>query len=124
VRPDEEKGGRLRYAGIGLASGLLSGLLGVGGGIVIVPLLVLASGMGQHRAHATSLAAIVPIAAVGAAAFAIEGEIDVGVALLFATGSIVGAPWGGRVMAGMSEGSLRLLFGVLVLVVGVTMMFP
>lgn len=123
MRTDEEDVGLLGYAGIGVASGLLSGLLGVGGGIVIVPLLVLASGMAQRRAHATSLAAIVPIAAVGAGTFAFEGEVDAGVALLFAVGSIVGAPWGGRVMARMSERSLRLLFGALVVVVGVTMMF-
>lgn len=102
---------------VGLAAGVLSGLLGVGGGIVIVPLLVAVVGLSQHRAHATSLAAIVPIAAVGAAAFAIEGNIDYGVGALLAIGTLVGAPLGARFMARTQEGPLKLMFGILMLVV-------
>ncbi|MQB00924.1 MAG: TSUP family transporter [Actinobacteria bacterium] len=67
---------------IGLVAGLASGLLGVGGGIVMVPLLTAFVGLDQHRAHATSLAAIVPIAAVGALTFALSDSIDVGLASL------------------------------------------
>jgi uncharacterized membrane protein YfcA len=64
--------------GIGSAGGLLAGLFGVGGGIVMVPLLVIVCGFSQHRAHAMSLTGIVPIAAVGAIAFALQGQVDAG----------------------------------------------
>jgi uncharacterized membrane protein YfcA len=117
----EERGRPGQFLAVGVLSGLFSGLLGVGGGIVIVPLLVIVAGMSQHRAHATSLAAIVPIAAVGAITFAAEGEVDAGVALLLAAGSLLGAPAGARWMAGMSEGALKTWFGSLVAVVGVVM---
>jgi uncharacterized membrane protein YfcA len=102
---------------VGLAAGMLSGLLGVGGGIVIVPLLATVVGLSQHRAHATSLAAIIPIAAVGAVAFAVEGNVDYGIGTLLAIGTLVGAPLGARVMARAGEGPLKLMFGFLMLVV-------
>ena len=106
----------------GLAAGLLSGLLGVGGGIVMVPLLVAVMGLTQHRAHATSLAAIVPIAAVGALTFAAEDAIDWRVAVLLAVGALVGAQVGARLMAGTSEGVLRMLFAALMIAVGAQML--
>ena len=61
---------------VGLGAGVVGGGLGVGGGIILVPLLV-AIGFDRHRAHATSLAAIVLISAAGATSFAVDGEIDV-----------------------------------------------
>ncbi|MFN2490688.1 MAG: sulfite exporter TauE/SafE family protein [Actinomycetota bacterium] len=107
----------------GLTAGVASGLLGVGGGIVMVPLLTLV-GFTQHRAHATSLAAIVPIAAVGAATFAFAGEVDYAVAAALAAGSLVGAPIGARVMARAGEGPLKVMFGVLMLAVAVRLLWP
>jgi uncharacterized membrane protein YfcA len=107
--------------GIGCAGGLLAGLFGVGGGIVMVPLLVIACGFSQHRAHAMSLAGIVPIAAVGAIAFALQGEVDAGIAGLLAAGSLVGAPLGARILDRTSEAHLRIAFGVLVLTVAVSL---
>lgn len=104
--------------GIGLVAGLASGLFGVGGGIVMVPLLVWLLRSDQHGAHATSLAAIVPIAAAGAATFALNGEIDYAIAAGLAAGSVIGAPIGVRLMAATPERSLRILFGVLQVVVG------
>lgn len=103
---------------IGLAAGVVSGLLGVGGGVVMVPLLVTVVGLTQHKAHATSLAAIVPIAAVGAATFAIAGAVDYAVAALLAIGSLVGAPLGARIMARSGEGALKIAFGILLMLVG------
>ena len=109
---------------IGLAAGLASGLLGVGGGIVMVPLLTMLAGFTQHRAHATSLAAIVPIAAVGAATFAFEGEIAYPIATLLAAGSLIGAPIGARIMARASEGMLTTMFGLLMLAVSIQLLWP
>ena len=77
---------------IGAFAGVASGLLGVGGGIVMVPLLTIFVGFNQHRAHATSLAAIIPIAAAGATRFAIGDSIDYGLGALLALGAIMGPP--------------------------------
>lgn len=103
--------------GSGVAAGVMSGLLGVGGGVVMVPLLVLVARQSQHEAHATSLAAVVLMGAVGAATFAAEGEVDVPVALALAAGSLFGAPLGARIMASIAEGPLKIAFGLLMLVV-------
>lgn len=103
---------------VGLAGGVFSGLLGVGGGVLIVPLLVTVVGLSQHRAHATSLAAIIPIAVVGAAAFAVEGNVDYRVGALLALGTLVGAPLGARFMARTGEGPLKLMFGIIMLLAG------
>jgi hypothetical protein len=101
----------------GLVAGLMSGLLGVGGGIVMVPLLVFVARHDQHHAHATSLAAVIAIGIVGATTFAADGEVDVKLAALLAIGSLVGAPLGARVMDRTPEGSLKIAFGCLMIVV-------
>lgn len=103
---------------IGLAAGVLSGLLGVGGGIVIVPMLVLLAGSSQKRAQATSLAAVIPIASVGAATYAADGEVSFGLAALIAVGSLIGAPLGARLMSRMSESTLKIIFGCILLAMG------
>src|SRR5439155_17635113 len=79
---------------IGLAGGLLSGLLGVGGGIVMVPLLVLWARFGQRDAHAASLGAIIPISIAGIATYGIAGEVKIGPAIALAAGSVFGARLG------------------------------
>lgn len=109
---------------IGAIAGLVSGALGVGGGIVMVPLLVLLAGLPQHRAHATSLAVVIPIAAVGAATYLADGSSEPLVALPLALGAVVGAPVGARVMASMSEKRLKAVFGVIVLLMGVLLAWP
>jgi len=108
----------LELALIGLVAGISSGLFGIGGGTVIVPLLVWRLGFEQHRAHATSLAAIVLIAVAGSATFATDGEIDLEIALALALGGVIGAPLGARVMAGLDADRLKAAFGVLVFIVG------
>ena len=103
----------------GLGAGVMSGLLGVGGGVVMVPLLVLVAGLSQHQAHATSLAAVILMGAVGAATYAADGEVDVELGVALAAGSLVGAPLGARLMARTPEGRLKITFGVfMVLVAG------
>ncbi len=102
----------------GLLAGVLSGLLGVGGGILFVPLL-LALGLGQVEAAATSLLAIVPTAAVGAYRQSRYGNLRVRAALLIGAASIVGVEIGVRIATGLSEQTLRRLFGVLLIAVAV-----
>jgi uncharacterized membrane protein YfcA len=101
---------------VGVAAGALSGLFGVGGGILIVPGLVLLLGMGQRQAHATSLAAIVPIAVSGAAGYALERAVDWPVAGLLTLGSAAGAVAGTQALRRVPERGLRVIFaGFLVL---------
>lgn len=97
-------------ASIGAVAGFLSGLFGVGGGVLIVPALVLILGMQQRIAHGTSLAAVVPISIVGASAYLLNGSVDLRVAGLMMLGTVVGAMWGARLLAWMPDGILRWLF--------------
>jgi uncharacterized membrane protein YfcA len=107
---------------IGFAAGAASGLLGVGGGIVMVPGLVLVLGATQHQAHATSLAAIVPIGAVGFAIFALHGEVNYAIAGLLVLGALIGAPVGARAMSRVPERPLALVFAVVLVVAGVRLL--
>lgn len=84
----------VKYVFIGLLAGLLSGLFGVGGGTVIVPLLVLLCGFDQRLAAGTSLAAILPTALVGVISYAATGSVSWLAALLLALGAVVGAQIG------------------------------
>ena len=106
---------------IGAVAGVLSGLFGIGGGIVMVPALVMV-GLGQHRAQATSLAAIVPIAIVGAALFGRADSVDVGAAVVLSAGSLVGARAGALLMHRLSEVVLARVFAALLVVVAVLML--
>jgi uncharacterized protein len=103
--------------GIGALAGLTAGLFGVGGGVVIVPPLVAYAGLSQHQAHATSLAAIVPIAAVAGTRFAVDGSVDWSAAALLSVGTLLGAPVGAWLLARTSAGTLNVAFGAFMLIV-------
>jgi uncharacterized membrane protein YfcA len=105
---------------IGFAAGLLSGGFGIGGGIILVPLLV-AVGMGRHRAHAPSLASIFPIAAAGAIVFALSGEVEIGLGVAVGLGGVVGSIGGASLMNKMSTRSLSVLFSLVLLAAGIRM---
>jgi uncharacterized protein len=122
--PPSTKASTPTLLAVGLVAGLLSGLLGVGGGVVIVPALVLATGFTQHEAHATSLLAVIPIAAVGAVTYAIDDSVSLQIAALLAAGGLVGAPIGAKAMAKMSEATLKIVFGCLIIVLGVLLVLP
>lgn len=102
---------------VGAVGGLLSGAFGVGGGIVMVPLLMWFVGMDQRRAAATSLVAIVPSAIAGTIQYLVLGEVDVAAGLIVAVGGIAGSLVGTRLLRTLSLAWLRWLFiGLLVLV--------
>ena len=100
-----------KLAAIGVCGGLLSGLLGVGGGVVMVPLLVLWASYGQRDAHAISLGAIIPISIAGIATYGIAGEVRWWDALALAAGSIVGAQIGAGILTRIDERLLKVIFG-------------
>lgn len=103
---------------LGLAAGVLSGVFGVGGGILFVPTL-LALGLGQVEAAATSLLAIVPTAAAGVIWQRASGNLRLRAALVVGVTSILGAEVGVRIAKAVDEDLLRRAFGVLLLVVAV-----
>jgi uncharacterized membrane protein YfcA len=102
---------------IGLVAGVVAGLLGVGGGVLFVPGLVLFLGLGQHAAEATSLLAIVPVAVVGTYRQDRYGNVNRRDALLVGVLSLLGAA-GGVVLANAVTGALlRDAFAALTLLV-------
>jgi uncharacterized membrane protein YfcA len=106
---------------IGVVGGVLSGLLGVGGGVIMVPLLVLWAGYRQREAHAASLGAIIPISIAGIATFGAAGAVRVPEAAALAAGSIVGARVGAGMLSRIDERLLKLVFGVFLVAVAVLM---
>lgn len=112
---------QLKFAGAGFVVGVLSGLLGVGGGIFLVPILVTYFNITQHIAQATSMAIIIPTALIGSIIYGIHGNIDVNLALNLIVGSIVGASIGARLMKKVPASRLKQLFALLLIFVGVRM---
>jgi uncharacterized membrane protein YfcA len=100
----------LKLMAIGTAAGLFSGLFGVGGGSVIVPLLVLLLGYGERAATATSLAAIVFIAGFAAAAQGLYGNVHVGYAALIGIPAVGGVLLGTWLQQRLRARSIALLF--------------
>lgn len=105
-----------RAVAIGLAAGLLSGLFGVGGGILIVPALVFGLGLDQRLAHGTSLAAIIPIAIGGLITFQLAGEVDWVIAGWLIAGSVVGAVIGTELLQHIPRRPLIIAFSALLAV--------
>ena len=100
----------------GLAGGFLSGLFGVGGGLVMVPLLMWLAKVDQRKASATSLIAVIPAAITGAIGYGLGGRINFTIAAIMGVGAIVGAPIGTWLLRTLSLGWLRwLLIGMIVL---------
>jgi uncharacterized membrane protein YfcA len=97
---------------LGLAAGVMSGLFGVGGGILFVPTLI-ALGLGQIEAQATSLLAILPTVAVGAANQRRYGNLRVRTAVVLGVASVFGVEIGARIATSLPETTLRRLFTVL-----------
>lgn len=117
--PGSRPASPVRLAIVGVLGGLLSGAFGVGGGILMVPLLIVLAGMDQRRAAATSLAAIVPTAVVGSIAYFANGEVDLAAAGLVAAGGIAGSWIGSHLLRRLPLGWLRWGFIALLVLVAV-----
>jgi uncharacterized membrane protein YfcA len=110
---------------IGLAAGVFSALLGVGGGLIMVPAMVYLLRIRQHRAHGTSLVVILPAAIAGVSQYAEQGNVDWRIALLLAIGGVGGAVVGARLSAAIRAPDLKRFFGIFVVVTGMLMIiFP
>ena len=107
---------------IGLVAGLFSALFGVGGGIVIVPLLLLLHRFRERIAMATSLVAILFTAVVGAVTYALHGEVKPGAAMLVGIPAVFGAILGTALQQRMSTRWLSLAFAALLVGVAVNLL--
>ena len=109
---------------IGLGSGVVSGIFGIGGGVIVVPALVYLAGFSQHMAIGTSLAILLP--PVGLAAvieYYRHGHVDLKVALIVALGLFLGAWAGARFANRLSGPHLRMAFGIFVVCLGVYIIY-
>lgn len=111
----DRRAGLARAAAVGLVAGFLSGMFGVGGGILIVPALVLALAFDQKLAHGTSLAAVLPIAASGLVAYIVDDKVDWPVAAALAAGAVAGAVIGTHVLHLLPQRAVAIAFAVLLL---------
>lgn len=105
----------------GVVAGVLSGMLGIGGGIVLVPVMVSLLGLSQHEAHATSLAVIVATAAASTFVYGLHGQLDFSIAAMLTVGSVIGAALGSCWMSKIPAVQLKRMFGVFLVLVGLRM---
>jgi uncharacterized protein len=113
---------RARYFGIFLVAcfcGICSGLVGIGGGVILVPLLVLLFHFEQHRAQGTSLVALVPpTGALAFLAYYRAHEVNIRVGALIIPGIFFGGILGGMVATTISPRKLRLVFAIFLMILG------
>jgi uncharacterized protein len=114
----------LQLATIGTAAGAFSGLFGVGGGTIIVPLLVIWLGYGEREATGTSMAAIIVIAALAVTLQGIYGNVDPDKAALVGVPAIGGAIAGTALQQRLPERAISLLFAALLVVVAIELIVP
>jgi uncharacterized membrane protein YfcA len=108
---------------VGIGAGFLSGVFGVGGGILVVPGLMVFVKMDQRRAHGTSLAAVLPISLASLITYWAHDHVDWPVALWLTVGALVGAYVGASLLAVISKRNLALVFAVVLGIVGVRLFF-
>ena len=109
---------------LGLAAGILSGLLGIGGGILIVPVLVLGFGLSQHLAQGTTLALMVPpIGLLAAWTYYKHGNVDIKIAALICLGFFFGGLIGAKCASSINPLMLKKLFGIAMLIAALKMIF-
>lgn len=109
---------------IGLLGGLFSGLLGVGGGIVMIPLMIFALGFSQHEAQGTSLAILaVPVTLIAAYNYYNAGHVNWKYAAVIAVTFVVGAYFGSKFAISIDQGMLKKVFGFVLIIVALRLIF-
>jgi len=109
---------------IGLVSGIASGLLGIGGGVIMIPALVYFFGLSQHQAQGTTLAVMVlPIGLLAAIKYYQAGNVNVGIAVFIALGFFVGGLIGALIAQPVADIWLKRIFGVFMLFIALDMIF-
>ena len=109
---------------LGLLAGVLGGLIGIGGGVIIVPILVFVFKYEQHLAQGTTLALLLPpIGILAAWSYYQQGQMDVRAAVLICLGFVVGGFFGAKLALVMPQEILRKVFGVAMLLIALNMIF-
>lgn len=109
---------------VGLGAGLLSGMFGVGGGILVVPALVLLLHMDQRRANGTSLGAVLPISLSSLITYWSHGNVDWWMAVWLAIGALIGAVFGTRWIHSIPRRTLGYLFAFILVITAVRLFVP
>lgn len=114
----------LLYTAIGIFAGIISGVIGIGGGVIIVPLLIILFGLTQHQAQGTTLALLVPpIGALAAWVYYKHGYVNLKIAAFVCLGFFLGGLIGAKVATDLSSEILRRIFGIALLIIAVWMIF-
>jgi len=109
---------------VGLAAGFLSGLVGIGGGIIIVPVLVYFLGFSQHQAQGTTLFMfLLPIGIFGVLNYHKQGYVDYKTALIICSTFIFGSYFGSKFAITLDQKTIKQLFGVIIILLGCKMLF-
>jgi uncharacterized membrane protein YfcA len=109
---------------LGVVAGIFSGLIGIGGAIIIIPAMVLLFGLSQHTAQGTTLALMVPpIGLLAALAYYKQGFVDLKMAAFICVGFFIGGLLGAKFALGIPETILKKIFGIVLLAVSVRMIF-
>jgi uncharacterized membrane protein YfcA len=109
---------------IGLAAGILSGLVGVGGGVIIVPALIYILGFSQHQAMGTSLGILLlPAGILAALNFYKKGYVDIKVVIILFVGFLIGGYLGSKVSLGLQDSTLKKIFAVVLICIAGKMLF-
>ncbi len=109
---------------VGMFAGMLSGLVGIGGGIILVPALVFILGFSQMNAQGTSLALIMfPVGILSVIQYYKHGYVDFKILPLIAIGYIAGSFWGSRISTHLPQEIIKKIFAVLLIVIAIKMMF-
>ena len=112
------------YLLLGLVAGIFSGLIGIGGGVIIVPALVILFGLSQHQAQGTTLALLVPpIGFLAAWTYYKQGYVDLKIAAFICLGFFLGGLIGARLATGLSNAALERVFGIALLLISLKMIF-
>jgi uncharacterized membrane protein YfcA len=114
----------LLYLLLGLMAGILSGLIGIGGGIIIVPALLFLFGLSQHQAQGTTLALMVPpIGLLAAWTYYQQGYVDLKIAIFVCIGFFLGGLIGAKIATALPYAVLEKVFGITLLLIGIKMIF-
>jgi hypothetical protein len=114
----------ISYLLLGLFAGTVSGIVGIGGGVIIVPALIFLFGFSQHIAQGTTLALLVPpIGLLAAYTYYKSGYVDFNVAIFVCVGFLIGGLLGAKISINLSNTILQKVFGSFIIVIGLYMVF-
>jgi uncharacterized membrane protein YfcA len=111
------------YIVLGLVAGVLSGMIGIGGGVIIVPALVFLFGFSQHSAQGTTIALMVPpIGILAAWAYHAQGMVDLKAAAIICIGFLLGGYFGAKLAISLPKQYLEKFFGIALLLISLKML--